>query len=124
MTDARHELGARGEEAALNHLRQKGLHLLHRNLRLGRLGELDIVMCERQLLVIVEVKSKLNGDLGGFENITYAKQIKLAQLAQMYLQSYPAQWKGVRFDAVEVEYSSPSDPCPVIRHLPDAFRAG
>lgn len=124
MTDARRELGAKGEDAALNHLRRKGLRVLHRNLRLGRIGELDIVMCEGDLLVIVEVKSKIKGDLGGFENITYAKQVKLAQLAQMYLQKYPAQWRGVRFDAVEVEYASPSDPAPVIRHLPDAFRAG
>jgi putative endonuclease len=124
MTDARRELGAKGEAAALAYLRRRGLRLLHRNLRLGRLGELDLVMCDRDLLVIVEVKSKVTGDLGGFENITYAKQLKLSQLAQMYLQNYPAQWKDVRLDAVEVEYASAKDPSPVIRHLPDAFRAG
>jgi len=119
------ELGAAGEEAAARHLRRRGMRILHRNLRLGRAGELDIVAQSRGTLVFVEVKSKLSGDpLGGLTNITAAKQRKLAQLGALYLQQYGGSHSAVRFDAVEVEYPDETLKRPRITHLTDAFRAG
>ena len=124
MTAARLALGAAGEAAAETYLRGLGYSILARNLRLGRLGELDIVAQDRTTLVFVEVKSRRAGDgLGGFGNITDAKQRKLTSLAEAFLQHHKAPYTGARFDAVEVEFSSPDDKRPVVRHLPDAFRA-
>jgi putative endonuclease len=123
MTHPRQDLGAAGEAAAEAHLRRLGYTILARNLRLGRLGELDIVAQDKATLVFVEVKSRRAGDgLGGFGNITYAKQRKLSSLAQAYLQQHKVPPGGARFDAVEVEFAGPGDPQPVVRHLPDAFR--
>lgn len=118
------EIGDAGEEAAARYLKKRGLRILHRNLRLGRTGELDIVARDRSLLVLVEVKSRIKGEiLGGFGNITATKQRKLVDLGHHYLQRHGGDHSGVRFDAVEVEFNDRSLARYEIRHLPDAFRA-
>lgn len=123
MTVRRLALGAAGEEAAADYLTKQGFKLLHRNLRLGRLGELDLVMQEGSVLVFVEVKTRMQGEvLGGFGNITQAKQHKLRQLGEAYLKRNDAPLGGARFDAVEVEFASDNDKRPLVSHIRDAFR--
>lgn len=123
MTFRRQQLGAIGEAAAERYLVKQGFKLLHRNLRVGRIGELDLVASEGDVLVFVEVKTRMAGEvLGGFENITLAKQRKLRQLGEAYLQYHPAPPGGARFDAVEVELREMNDSAPLVRHLRDAFR--
>jgi putative endonuclease len=123
VSGRRQALGAAGEAVAERFLRQLGYSILHRNLRLGRLGEIDLVASHQATLIFVEVKSKLQGEgLGGFGNITSTKQLKLRALGEAYLQRHPAPARGARFDAVEVEFISMDDKAPVIRHIPDAFR--
>lgn len=119
---SKREIGAAGEEAAARYLKRKGFKVLHRNLHLGRLGELDIVAMQQRTLIFVEVKSKLAGELGGFGNITAAKQRKLWDLGLAYLQRYDEKQQAVRFDAVEVSFADESMRNPEIRHIPDAFR--
>jgi len=118
------DVGAAGEEAAARYLKRRGMRILHRNLHLGRTGELDIVAREGRTLVFIEVKAKLAGDtLGGFSNITAAKQRKLVELAQIYLQKHGGDHREVRLDAVEVEFLDDRMKKCEVRHLPDAFRA-
>jgi putative endonuclease len=120
---AKRATGQAGEAAAERYLKRQGFKLLHRNLHLGRAGELDLVMEHGGVLVFVEVKARLAGEtLGGFVNINDAKQRKLWELGQLYLQRHPATWRGVRFDAVEVEFADSQLSEHTIRHLPDAFR--
>ncbi len=45
-----------GEQLAANHLREEGLRLLARRL-LTSWGEVDLVLCERETLVLAEVKT-------------------------------------------------------------------
>jgi putative endonuclease len=123
VTDPRRDVGRVGEDAAAAYLSRHGYRILHRNLRLGRLGELDIVAMQRSTLVFVEVKAKISGELGGFANITAAKQRKLVALGEYYLQRYRHGQTAVRFDAVEVEYADKRLRDPQIRLLPDAFRS-
>jgi len=122
MADRR-AVGAAGEDAAARYLARHGYRILHRNLRLGRAGELDIVALQGSTLVFIEVKSKISGELGGFINITAAKQRKLVELAEHYLQRYQHKQQAVRFDAVEVEFPDARLRRPQIRLLTDAFRA-
>lgn len=120
---AKREIGAAGEEAAARYLARQGFKLLHRNLRLGRAGELDIVARERDTLVFVEVKSRMAGEtLGGLENITVAKQRKLWDLGAQYLQRQGGDHQAVRFDAVEVEFADAALKRCEIKHIRDAFR--
>ncbi|MCC7477689.1 YraN family protein [bacterium] len=131
MSEARLAMGAAGEAAALAALQRQGYRLLHRNLRLGRLGELDLVMQEGSVLVFVEVKAKILGErqLGGRDNVTWAKQRKLVDLATAYMQSHanrPGSPKhsGARFDVVEVVYADGTLKNPQVVVLKDAFRPG
>lgn len=120
---AKREVGDAGEDAAARYLAKHGFKLLHRNLHLGRIGELDIVARERETLVFVEVKSRLAGEvLGGFENITAAKQRKLWDLGASYLTRYGGDHKSVRFDALEVEFADAALKRHEIKHIRDAFR--
>jgi putative endonuclease len=120
---AKREIGDAGEEAAARYLSRQGFKLLHRNLHLGRAGELDIVARERGTLVFVEVKSRMAGEtLGGLENITAAKQHKLWDLGALYLQRHGGDHQGVRFDAVEVEFADAALKRHTIKHIRDAFR--
>ena len=48
--------GQAGEQRAAYYLEGKGFTILERNVRLGR-GELDIVACNDELLLFVEVKT-------------------------------------------------------------------
>ena len=116
-------IGQAGEQAAVNFLKRKRFKILHTNLHLGRLGELDIVAMDKTTLAFVEVKAKMAGEvLGGFVNITHAKQRKLWDLGAAYLCKYGGKHTAVRFDAVEVEFPNSNLRNPKITHLPDAFR--
>jgi putative endonuclease len=123
MTERSQRLGAVGEAAAEQHLRQLGYKIIARNLRIGRLGELDLLALDGNTLAFIEVKSRLSGEqLGGFGNIHVAKQNKLRLLAEVYLQGHAAPVGGARFDAVEVVFLNDSDPCPQVTLIKDAFR--
>lgn len=100
---ARHlVLGARGEEAAARHLEAKGLRILHRNLRLGRL-ELDLVCEQGDTLVFVEVKSRGAGSLGGpADGLTGQKCERLLRAARQYLSLHDQWSRPCRFDLVGV----------------------
>lgn len=120
---AKRDIGAAGEEAAARYLARQGFKLLHRNLHLGRAGELDLVARERETLVFVEVKSRMAGEtLGGMENITPAKQRKLWELGALYLQRHGGDHRAVRFDAVEVEFADAALKRSTVKHIRDAFR--
>lgn len=56
--DHRGALGRRGETLALEHLRRLGYDLLERNHR-RRCGEIDLIVQRRDVLVFVEVKTRL-----------------------------------------------------------------
>ena len=54
------EIGLIQEEIALNFLLNKGYTLVKKNFRLGRIGEIDIVMKDKHIFVFIEVKSRFN----------------------------------------------------------------
>ncbi|MFQ5343243.1 MAG: YraN family protein [Anaerolineae bacterium] len=103
--DPRKSLGARGEQLAAQHLEAQGFTILDRNWRCAA-GELDIIAWEGETLAFVEVRTR-RGSAGPTpeQSITPAKQAKLIQLAQTYLQEHhltDAQWR-IDFVAVEMD---------------------
>lgn len=87
--DFRQKLGARGEQAAAEFLISKGYEIIERNWRLS-FGELDIIAKHDSELVFVEVKSRIGSNSNEaerylFDTITFKKQQKLRQMAQIYL---------------------------------------
>jgi putative endonuclease len=91
--------GAEAEAACCNYLLTHGLKLVEKNFS-SRLGEIDIIMHDKNILVFVEVRFRKNNAFGGgLESITPAKQNKLRKTAELYMQ-HNSQYKIARFDVV------------------------
>ena len=105
MTDPRRALGKLGETLAARELERRGYRIVERNWRCS-IGEIDIVAEKDGQLVIVEVRTR-RGDERGTpqQSITPAKQVKLIELAQTYLQEHDLDNRDWRIDVVAVELS-------------------
>lgn len=104
----RKAIGQLGEELALAHLLAHGLKPLIRNYRC-KMGELDLVMMEREVLVFVEVRTRATNDYGGAAaSVDWKKQHRLVLAAEhlrmkrVELRRYPA-----RFDVVAITTGEP-----------------
>ena len=93
--------GAAFEQRALVQLQRAGLRLLARNFT-TRHGELDLVMQEAETLVFVEVRYRRHGGFGGgAASVGHAKQARLWQAAQLFLQAHPGLARSpCRFDVL------------------------
>jgi len=98
-------LGQRGEDLAAAHLEEQGYVVCERNWRC-QAGEIDIVAEDGGCLVFVEVRTRRGREYGSpEESVTPAKQARLAEVAQTYLQEHS--WDGDwRIDVVAVEMAS------------------
>jgi putative endonuclease len=86
MRRTRKELGRQGESLAVGYLAEQGYKVLERNWRCAR-GEIDIIVEKGEWLVFVEVRARIGQAYGSpEESITPAKQARLLELAQTYLQ--------------------------------------
>jgi putative endonuclease len=101
-TATRGELGRAGEDAALAVYEGRGYHAVARNWRCA-IGELDLVLHRRGLLVFCEVKTRSHGAFGGgHEAVTIAKRRKLRRLAEAFLLHEHPSHARVRFDVASV----------------------
>jgi putative endonuclease len=99
--DDRQGLGAWGENLAARHLAGKGYEIVARNWRCET-GELDLVARDGEDLAFVEVRTRRGQALGSpEESVTPAKQARLINLAETYVQV--EDWQGGwRIDVVAV----------------------
>jgi putative endonuclease len=101
-TDRRSERGRTGEDAALRVYERRGFALVARNWRC-RLGELDLIIVRRDLLVVCEVKTRSGAAFGGgYEAVTRAKRKRVRNLAVAFLQGTAFEDARVRFDVASV----------------------
>ena len=116
MVDLRRTLGSWGEERASQFLLNEGYEIIERNWRCAE-GEMDIVAREGDCLAFVEVRTRRGRNYGTpEESVTRAKQMKLAELAQIYLQEHP-EWEGPwRIDVVAVELTGGQPRLRLVRH--------
>lgn len=102
MPDLRSDLGARGERAALDLYRRRGFTLVASNWRCS-LGEIDLVVRRRDVLVFCEVKTRRGSSRGvGFEAVDARKRRKLRSLAEVFLLTHGIGPLSVRFDVASV----------------------
>lgn len=116
-------LGRYSEDVALAHLQRCGLALIARNFRC-RVGELDLVMRDRDCLVVVEVRCRQpQGFASPVESVDLHKRRKLAAAAACFLLSNREfRNAALRFDVVAVEGRPPGRF--KLQWLQDAFRPG
>ena len=115
------QTGDNAERVAEAFLVAQGMTLVARNYRC-RLGEIDLIMQQRDLLVFVEVRmrqSRKGNDFGGpAASITPAKQARVVAAAQHYLAG-TRHLPPCRFDAVLLNGLKVGD----VEWLPGAFEA-
>lgn len=102
--DARHLVHGKDAEAlAARYLADRGLALVTANFR-ARVGELDLVMTERGVLVVVEVRARRRTNVATpAATVGRGKQRRLIRATSYFLLRHRqfAQWP-VRFDVVSV----------------------
>jgi putative endonuclease len=108
----RAELGAIGEQIAVDHLTSQGLRVLTRNWRC-RYGELDVIAVDdaARTVVFVEVKTRTSDQFGGVaEAVTPLKVRRLRRLAGLWLASQRGSWAAVRIDVIGVRFGRTRTP--------------
>jgi putative endonuclease len=114
------DLGGQGEEAAATYLK-KYCHytIIKRNYR-TRIGEIDIIAKDKDILVFVEVKTRRNEHCGRpSESVERRKQWKLQRVALTYLTQYACWNRPCRFDVIEVFFQESSGF--TLNHIRNAF---
>ncbi|MBI3216500.1 MAG: YraN family protein [Mycobacterium sp.] len=100
----RAELGAFGEQLAVEHLRGLGMAIVDRNWRC-RYGELDIVAVEpdSRTVVFVEVKTRTGDGFGGLaEAVPVGKVRRIRRLAGVWLSGQQMHWDALRIDVIGI----------------------
>lgn len=104
MSKQRQSIGKFGENLALDYLLKKGYELMGQNVRLF-CGEIDLLMIEKNVLVICEVKTKTSDQYGlPQEEVDFFKKRKLIQLSKALWQIYPTH--SIRIDVLAVDEKS------------------
>lgn len=118
----RMELGRRGEDVACEFLTGKGHIIVQRNFRSGHL-EIDIISLDRNGVHFVEVKSRVAPvAVSPEENVTAAKQKKVADAALRYLHTSKDKRLSadleVSFDVVAVTFDGGGE---IVEWFPNAY---
>jgi putative endonuclease len=113
-------IGQAAENVAADFLRAKGLEVLERNF-LRRLGELDIVARDGDILVIAEVRTRASDRYGGAAaSVDVRKQQRIIRATCLLLQRRKDLSRlRVRFDVIAV--SNKASETPVIEWIQHAF---
>ncbi|WNC72954.1 YraN family protein [Thalassotalea psychrophila] len=93
------------EQAALDYLLTLKLNLIERNFSC-KLGEIDLIMQDKEFLVFVEVKYRKSTHFGEpSEMVSASKQKKICKTAQIYLQKHGLNEYNTfcRFDVVSIK---------------------
>ncbi len=108
----RAEIGALGEDLAVEQLSSLGLVVLARNWRC-RYGELDIIAADEanRTAVFVEVKTRTSDQFGGVaQAVTPEKVRRLRRLAGLWLAGQDGSWAAVRIDVIGVRIGRQRSP--------------
>ena len=115
------DTGRKGEKIAAKFLKKNGYKVLDKNFHSAH-GEIDIIACNKESLVFVEVKARKDCT-ANFENygrpseaVTKTKQKHIIFTSRIYLEKHPTD-KEIRFDVIEVYFGKPVKIC----HIENAF---
>ncbi|UOD34927.1 YraN family protein [Deferribacteraceae bacterium V6Fe1] len=105
--------GKKGEELALNYLKNNGYELIEKNFK-SKFGEIDLVMKDGEVVVFVEVKYRLSEDYGSPKDaVTYGKIKKIIKTAEYFIVKNNLN-SLYRFDVVSIFKDN-------IEHIKNAF---
>ena len=115
------ETGKKGENLAVQFLKNKGYKILETNWRFRR-SEVDIIAKDGAILIFVEVKTRSYDYFGKPASFVSArKKVLLQDAASAYMRKINHAWE-LRFDIIGILMPSPTDI--TINHFEDAFFPG
>lgn len=104
MTKATIELGQRGEQVAVDFLKNHGYNIISINYHTP-LGEIDIIAKDKKTICFIEVKTRRTQRFGQpAEAVGVAKQRKISQAALMFLKQNRLLNSPSRFDLILISY--------------------
>jgi len=107
-------LGRVGEQKAAEYLEKKGYKIIEKNYK-THVGEIDLIACDGQDIVFVEVKTRSSDAFGlPSEAVDSKKQEKYYKVADEYLLKTKKKDLSSRFDVIEIENGQ-------INHIINAF---
>ncbi|WP_058476435.1 YraN family protein [Legionella steigerwaltii] len=111
--------GRIAEEKALAYLKKQGLKFITQNYSC-RLGEIDLIMRDKDQLVFIEVRSRVSTQFGGgIASVTYTKRQKILKTATYYMLEHQKYDQfALRFDVLSIDGKSAT-----INWIKDAFGA-
>ncbi|TXE13104.1 endonuclease [Seonamhaeicola algicola] len=111
------ELGKKGEQLAVDFLIENNYNIIERNYRFNK-AEVDIIASKKDILAIIEVKTRSNTDFGNPQDFVKPKQIKnLVKAVDEYVTVNSLNVE-VRFDIIAIVKDNKTFK---IEHLKDAF---
>jgi len=114
-------LGIRGEEIAVNLLKENGYKILVRNYK-TKLGEIDIIAKDKDTFAFIEVKSRHSDRFGlPAEAVSRHKQRQISKAALSFLKENNLLNKKARFDVISV---IDSEGMPKLDLIKNAFELG
>lgn len=112
--------GQSGEDMACSHLERRGMRVLVRNFRC-RVGEIDVVARDGEVVVFVEVKERSGSSHGAaIEAVTPLKRQRVLRAARFYAAKHGLSESPLRFDVVAIDWGLDG---PQVRHEIGAFGA-
>lgn len=105
MGNYRKDFGKHGEDQAVKYLKKNGYQIIERNFR-NKLGEIDIIAREGDVVSFIEVKSRNSEQFGSaLEAINKRKMRKLSQVALTYIKLHSLEDAMCRFDVLALSDS-------------------
>ncbi|MEY8702206.1 YraN family protein [Francisella philomiragia] len=84
------KIGNKAEAQACKYLKSQGLQIIAQNFKALPYGEIDIIALDQSTLVFIEVKYRSRTKFAKAEEmLTYSKQQKLINAANIFLQQNP-----------------------------------
>lgn len=113
------DLGSKGEKLALEKIISQGYKVIDKNFTC-KIGEIDIIAKDKDILVFIEVRSKSKRSSGlPQETVNKKKQQKIRRVAEYYLLKNNL-WELIcRFDVVGIVWQSTGEP--QVEIIQDAF---
>lgn len=116
MLNSRQIFGRKSESAAVKHLKKNGYKILEQNYR-TKMGEIDIIAREKDVIVFVEVKARRSDRFGGPKwALTYKKRQKISMAALQYLKAVKKTDSRARFDVVAIQLTGEKNTIEIIKN--------
>jgi len=111
------ELGKKGEDLAVSYLLKHGYKIVARNFRYQK-AEVDIIARKKDILAIIEVKTRSTPDFGNPQDFVKGKQIQnLVKAVDFFVTEHELE-VDVRFDIIAIIKNQSGTK---IEHLENAF---